>query len=68
MEWDFSCELAELFVLSLLDGFEFLPVIFWQSSGKVKKFSCVLLRLEMLRESAILVSDLFDSCPLGIFP
>ena len=26
MEWDFSCELAELFILSLWDGFELLPV------------------------------------------
>jgi hypothetical protein len=59
MESDFSCELRQLFVLSLLDGFELLPVIYWQSSGKAKKFSCILLRLEMLREWRILVSGVF---------
>jgi len=45
-----------LFVLSDLDGFDLLPIIYWQSSGKVKKFSCVLWELEMLREYLILVS------------
>jgi hypothetical protein len=32
----------------------------WQSSGKVEKLSCVVLRLEALRGLVILVSSEFD--------
>ena len=56
----------------LIPPFRFVPRVrfilrcyfrWWQSSGKVKKFYCDFW-LEMLRESAILVSFLFDACPI----
>jgi len=31
---DLSCELSQLFVLSVVDGFDLLRFIYWQSSGK----------------------------------
>ena len=63
---DVSCESSQLFVLSVVDRFELLPVIYWQSSGKVEKFSCIFSGLEMLRESTILVS-LDSIAPLYLF-
>ena len=44
------------FVFPVVGVFEFVLLINWQSNGKAEKFSCVLWRLEMLREFEILVS------------
>ena len=60
MDRDFSSQLLQQFVFSVVDGFELLPVIYWQSNGKAKKISCIFLPLEMLRESAILVAFAFN--------
>ena len=38
-----------------------IPIWLWPSSGKVEKFDCVFLWLDVLRGSVILVSFLFDS-------
>jgi hypothetical protein len=46
-----------LFVFSVVDGFEFVPVFVRQSSGKAKKLCCDVSQLAMLRESSILVSS-----------
>ena len=56
MKRDFSSDLRQLFVLSDVNGSELQRLFLLASNGKAKKFYRLLWRLEMLRESAILVS------------
>src|SRR5215813_9983166 len=42
----------------------FIYILLWQSNGKVKKYFCALMGLDALRGLLILVSCLFNSCPI----
>jgi hypothetical protein len=46
----------------------FSRIFFWQSNGKVEKFTCNICPLHVLRESAILVSGRFNPPGLGSEP